>query len=376
MSAVFRSVSISLFVAVVAVFLMLPNISEARTVVRSSDTVSIGQDQLIEGDLYTAAEIINISGRIEEDLLAAGGEVTVNGEVGADVLILGGNVDVHGVIGDDLRVIGGNVTIAEPVLGDVFIVGGTVRVLDTASIAGDLTVVGSSVEVSGVVEGRVLGWIETLRIDSNVLGDVEVTTNSLTLGDKAVIGGNVQYVSQEQLVRSQSATVSGEIVRNDPVVSESSTSSPTSVILPLLVLLFSVALWYLVSRRMLQRVTNRALLPGIRPILIGGLTLLLAPFAISILLVSMLGFLAGFALLATYMLFLVLAITALPAVLGQFAMLMVQKNPTPLSLLTLLIGTLVVAALVFIPIIGPIVLTGFLILTFGALVDLLIRSNR
>lgn len=375
MNIVFRTSHKFLIVLMLVGLFAMPFTSEARTVVRSSDTISIGQDQLIEGDFYTAAEIINISGRVEEDLLAAGGEVTVNGEVGADVFILGGNVDVHGVIGDDLRVIGGNVTIAEPVLGDVFVVGGTVRVLDTASITGDLTLVGSYAEVNGVVEGRVLGWVETLRIDSSVSGDVEVTTNALTLGDKAVIGGNLQYVSQDQLVRSQSATVSGEIVRNDPVVSES-TASPVSVVLPLLVLLFSVALWYLISRRMLQRVTNRALLPGVRPVLIGGLTLVLAPFAISILLLSMLGFIAGVAILAVYVLFFALAITALPAVVGQFFFLMTQKNPAPLSLLTLLLGTVVVAVLMFIPIIGPIVLVGFLILTFGALVDLLIRANR
>ncbi len=355
--------------------LLAPFASEARTVIRSGDTVSIAQDQLIKGDFYTGANIVNISGEIEEDLLAAGAEVTVNGQVGEDAFIIGGNVDIHGVVGDDLRVIGGDVIIAEPVRGDVFVVAGTVKVLSTASITGDLTVVGGSAEVAGPVEGRILGYMESLRIDAQVDGNVEVTATTLVLGDKANVIGNVQYVSREQLTRSQSAVVEGEVVRNDPVV-ETSTTSVTALVLPVLVLLFSVALWYLLSRRMLQRVTNRALMPGIRPIILGLAVVLLTPFAISILLLSMLGSLVGFALFATYVLFLVLAIAAIPAVIGQLLMNVIQKGVQPINLLTLLLGSVVAFVCFFIPIVGPAVLFGFFLLAFGALVDLLVRSSR
>lgn len=365
------------FVAVlVLLFIQIfPAQIEARTVVRSGNTVSIGQDQLIEGDFYTSANIINISGEVEEDLIAAGTEVNLNGTIGSDALILGGNVDVHGAVGDDLRIIGGNVIIAEPILGDVFVIGATVKILSSASITGDLTVIGGDFELEAPVEGRVLGWVESLRIDSSVSGDVEITTSNLTLGDRAHISGGVKYVSPNQLVRSQSAVVSGEIVRNDPIV-EDTQQSFVSMLLPLLALLFSVALWYLLSRRMLQRVVNRALQPNVRPVLVGGLVLLLAPFATSILLVSMLGFLAGVVLLATFVLFVTLAVVALPATIGQFSLVLIQKEAKPISLVSLVLGVVMMGVCLVIPVVGPIVLLGFFVLTFGALVDLLIRSNR
>ena len=367
--------SIPIFILIAIFALLVPASSEARTVVRSADTVSIDQDQLIEGDFYTIGNIIHISGQIEEDLLAAGAEVTINGQIGEDVLIAGGNVDVHGTIGDDLRILGGTVIIAEPVLGDVFVVGGTVKILSTASIAGDLTVMGGSVEVSGSVDGRVLGWVETLRLDGLVAGDVEITATALTLGDNANIVGNIQYISQNQLVRSQSATVGGEVLRNDPVI-EKGSSSPLSILLPLLVILFSVALWYLLSRRLLQRVVNRALVPGIRSMLVGVLVLLLTPFAISILLVSMLGFFAGVVLLASYVLFFVLAMVAVPAVMAQFVYSIVNDSAASVSLLRLIVGSLLVGVCILVPIVGPILLVGFFVLTFGALADLLIRASR
>ena len=178
-----------------------------------------------------------------------------------------------------------------------------------------------------------------------------------------------------QLVRSQSATVGGEVVRNDPIV-EDTYSSPASVLLPLLVLIFSVALWYLLSRRLLQRVVNRALLPRIRIALLGGLVLILSPFAISILLLSMLGFMVGLVALACYILFIVASMIALPAVIGQFIFTVTKEGVSPISLLTLLVGTLIVGLCMFVPVVGPVIILGFFILTFGALVDLLLRANR
>jgi cytoskeletal protein CcmA (bactofilin family) len=355
--------------------ILLPQLAEARTVVRSGDTVSIGQDQLIEGDLYAAGNIVNVSGQITEDLLLAASEVNVNGAVGEDVFIMAGNVDINATVGDDVRILGGTAIIAEPVLGDVFVVGGTVKILSTATIAGDLTVVGSVVEVAGSVDGRVLGWVESLRLDSSVGGDVEVSTASLTLGDNANISGNITYESVNQLVRSQNATVAGEIIRNDPA--EPEPESPiTAILMPLLILLFSVALWFLLSRYSLQRVVQHALSPGVRPILIGTLVLLLGPFAVGILFVSMLGMLGGVALLATYMLFITLAIIALPAVVAHFVYNLFKGERTPITLLTLVLGAVLVVALMAVPVVGPILLVGFFVLTFGALLDLLFRANR
>lgn len=353
----------------------LPTTSEARTVVRSGDTVSVGQDQLIEGDFYTAGLLINIAGKIEEDLLAAGTEVTLNGEVGADVFIVGSQVKVNGTIGDDLRVIAETVEITEPVLGDIFIVGANVRITPTASVTGDVTLIGGTAEISGSVDGRIFGWLESLRVDSIVGGDIDVTVSTLTLGDKANIGGNVTYVSQVPLVRSQSATIAGEEIRNEPMVEEVQVSLNT-LLVPLLMILFSAALWFLLARRSLQRTVDRALTPGIRTVAIGIIAVLFGPLAIGILLVSMLGSFAGIAALSLFILFTVLAIVALPAVMAQLLYSFSQEAHKPISLLTLVMGTAIVGLCLLVPVVGPILLIGFTILNFGALIDLLLRSNR
>jgi len=353
----------------------LPLTADARTVVRSGETVSIAQDQLIEGDFYTAALLINLSGQVEEDWLAVGTEISLNGQVGADAFIVGSRVVINGTVGDDLRVIAETVEINEPVLGDVFVVGANVTIAPSATVTGDVTIIGGAAEVNGSVEGRILGWLETLRVDSAVSGDIDVTVIELTLGDDANVSGDVTYVSQTPLIRSQSATIVGEEVRNEPRVEETRPVLST-LLLPLLVLLFSAALWFLLSRRTLQRVANRALQPGIRSVILGILAILFVSLAIFILLVSMLGMLAGVAALATFMLFITLAVVALPAVLAQLVYSLFQKSVPPVSLLTLLVGTLLVGACALVPVVGPVILIGFTVLNFGALLDLLLRANR
>ena len=353
---------------------MWPVTSDARTVVRSGDTVSIGQDQLIEGDLYMAGNIVTVSGQVEEDLLVAAADVNVSGEVGADVLVIGGDVSIDAVVGDDVRILAGEAIISEPILGDVFVIAGNVKILSSATITGDLTIMSSMAEVSGSVDGRILGWAESLRIDSEIKGDVEVTATELTLGDKAVVGGNITYTSADQLIRSQSSTVSGDIVRNDPMVEEAD-SDISGLLLPLLITLFSVAVWYLLARRSLTRVSNRALAPGIRPVLIGTLVLILCPFAISILLVSMLGLFAGIILLSAYILFIMLALVAMPVVVTQFCYTIFQGSAPPITVLTLLIGTFIVGLFMLTPFVGLVLYVGFFVLTFGALTDLLLRAN-
>jgi cytoskeletal protein CcmA (bactofilin family) len=353
----------------------LPFIADARSVVRSGERVTVAEDQLIEGDFYVAGSVVNLSGEVSNDLLTAAGTVTINGAIGADALIIAPTVDVHGTVGDDLRIIGGTIIIAEPVMGDVFVFGGSVEILSTASIAGDLIIFASEVEINGQVDGNILGQANVLRIDAPVKGGVDVAVGVLTIGDRSAITGDLEYTSTVQLTRAQNATVGGQVLRNDPVF-EPTKVGIESFILPLLALLFSVALWYLLGRRLLNRIVTRALAPSVRPVMTGTIVMLLAPFAISILLVSVLGLIAGAVLLFGYILFLILALVASTAVIGQLVVSTVKKGANQVTLISLIIGSLILAGCFVVPVVGPIVLLGFLLLTFGSIMDLLLRANR
>ena len=135
-------------------------------------------DQMVEGDLYWAADTVVISGEVTDDLLLLGSDITVTGKVGADLLTLGGRVDVHGSIGDDARIVAGDVVISGEVQGDLIVVASSLKVLSTAKISGDLMFFGDSADISGEVGKSVLGTSNTIRIDGSILGDVQVNTSA------------------------------------------------------------------------------------------------------------------------------------------------------------------------------------------------------
>ena len=369
-----RTFLFSITSALVVFSLIGVSTASAKSVVRSGDVVSVAEEQVIEGDFYSAAGTLNVSGTVNGDALLLGGQVNVNGTVLGDVLVVGGSVDVAGSVADDVRVLSGEVTISEPVQGDLFVVGGVVNVLSTASVAGDVVLFGGQTTIEGSVGGNILGNAESIRIDSAIAGDIDVTVNQLTLGDKANISGSVRYTSAQLAVQALNANVSGELVRNDPILPAQDIDI-RSIMIPVLILLFSVLAWYLASRRSLTAVVQRSLVKSPRPIMIGATVTLIAPLAIGLLLVSMIGTLVGFALLFGYLLIMCMSFIGVSAVIGQLMMKLFNQPSSQLSLMSVVVGVVGVTLLMLLPIIGQVVILGFMILTIGAIVDLVLRPK-
>ena len=366
-----NKLSLGLFLLIT---LFLASDAEARTVVRTGESVSLAENQMVEGDFYGAAGKVNISGSVTEDVLAAGGQVKINGSIGEDATIFGITVDTHGTVGDDLRVVAGEVTIADPVMGDLFVLGGVVTILSTASISGDVIVYAGQLTVEGSVGGDILGSVDTIRVDSDVSGDIDVSTLSLTLGDRANVAGSVKYVSNELAVRAQNAVVGGELIRNDPVIMTVSSTIKT-ILVPTLVLMFSVLIWFLISKQTLNKVSKRAIIKSPKPILLGCSVILFAPVAISMLLVSVIGSLVGIVFALIYLLLITLSTTAATAVVGQIMMRMFNQPEKELTLITVVVGVVGVSLLMLLPVLGLLLIVGFMILSVGAMVDLLINPD-
>jgi len=363
-------------ISLMAVFFIASTVfASANTVVRTGETVSITGDQVVDGDLYVAAGKVNISGNLSEDVMILGGQVKLNGNVAENAFMIAGSVDVNGQIGDDLRIIAAEVTIADSISGDLFVMGGSVNILSSASVAGDVLIYAGDVVIEGFVGGDVIGLAGNLRIDSDVVGNVNVTVNKLTLGDRANIGGSVSYISSQLVNRSLNATVAGELVRNDPVIPKTE-SNRFAWLAPSLILLFSVLTWYLVSRKTLNAVVSRSLVMSPRPLVTGALTFFLAPIAIGLLLVSLIGSVVGFVLLLAYFKLIFLSFIGMVAVLGQLLMISFNRQSgKKVILLSLIVGLFGFLLLTMLPVLGYILIAVLMLTTLGAIVDLLVRPN-
>lgn len=361
--------------SLIALFLVSTIVVSANTIVRSGEIVSISEDQVIDGDFYGAAGTVNVSGVIEEDAVITGGQITINGNIGANAFLLAGGVDVHGPVGDDLRIISGEVTIAEPVNGDLFVMAGSVDILSSASIEGDVLIYGGEVTIEAPVKGDILGNMGSLRIDSAVAGDVDVTVTDLTLGDKTTIDGSVTYVSANEVIKALNASIAGEEIRNDPVL-PTRESTDLSWILPSLMLIFATLAWYLVSRKTLNLVVDRALVKSIKPLLVGIAVLVLTPIAIALLFISMIGAVVGVALLLLYTLLLLLSFIGLVAVLGKLIEIGISKSKKQVSAVTILVGFVAYGILSMLPALGSVIIFVVMLITLGSLFEFLLKISK
>ena len=344
----------------------IPVAALAETVVRTGESVSIGNDQVVENDFYVTAGNISMSGEIREDMYAVGGSVTVNGPVGADLTVLSGTTQVHAEVGDDVRVIGGEVVIADRVGGDVFVLAGVLKILSSASIGGDVYFYGGEADISGAVEGSIMGAADSVRVDSVVGNGIDMTVGrELTLGDKASVRGDVRYQSSSELTRSQDAEVDGSVVRSG-VEEETESWAKDVPLVSSFVLIFAVLCAYLFFRERLQQlITELYTNPG-RSGLFGLAVLFLVPIAIILTFVTVLGTLLGVIGLFAWLLLLCLSYVLTAVTIGALSFALVNKVPT-VSLPSVVSGALLIQLLYFIPVIGALVVLICFVLTLGVL---------
>lgn len=199
-----------------SVFLFLLLGLSCSTLTTSAATFRATEEQIltlsipINDDLYAAGANLQVLESVNGDLVAAGGEVTITGPVKQDVIIAGGRVRIEGAVDDDVRVAGGEVTIATTIKDDLIVAGGTVRIDRDAIIGGDAIVLGGSLFIDGTVKGKlmtsggniVIGGIVqgdaevnggVLALSNTILGNLRLRADQVTLGDSAVVGGDLRY---------------------------------------------------------------------------------------------------------------------------------------------------------------------------------------
>lgn len=183
---------------------------------RGANSVSVGQDETVDDDLYAAAGTISIAGTVTGDATVSGGTITVDGRIEGSLNVAGGSVEVRGEVVGAVRVSGGTVRISGSVGRDLVVFGGTATVDASATIAGDLAGGVGTLTVDGSVAGNVLVGAGSLTLNGSVGGDLDVGVTDLVLGPSAVVGGDVTYRSRNEARVADGAEVSGSIERLQP----------------------------------------------------------------------------------------------------------------------------------------------------------------
>lgn len=350
-------------------------ITHANTVVRSGDTVTLTENQSIEGSFYVVGGTVALSGKVTGDTTVIGGNVTIGGEVTDDLSILAGTVSLQSPVGEDVRIVAGQVTITEKVTGDLVVVAGKLTISSSAQIEGDILFYGGELVVEGAVRGKLLGSAESVRVDAELGKGLDMDVRSLTLGEQANITGDVSYASDNDLVRAPGAVVSGAVTKNALVTNASKDTSTRSVAIAFLISLFATLSFYLIFRRIMESFASAVRSGLIVKTAVGFVFVFMVPLVVIILLVSVLGALVGLVALGVFALTLILALPLVAVTTGSLLAKLIDKKSV-LTVPYLILGGVVVHLLLLVPVLGLLIVSGLYLATVGTLVDQLYRRAR
>ncbi len=382
-----------ILISVLVIAVLMPAIVFGATM-KAGEEVSV-KEANIQDNLYVAGGTVSIDSNISGDLFTAGGSIIVSGDTSDDMAIAGGSVTVIGNASGDMRIAGGNIIVTGDVTGDLIITGGSMTISSDVTVGKDLVVAGGQVSINGDVMGdvRVVGGVVT--INGNVKGNVTAEVDdSLTLGENAVINGNLDYKakSDETLKMKEGAVVVGETtfdVSKYAGAGEKTTKGlkyfffvvvGTFVIFKLLasiiVALILVWLFKKFSNSVVKGVVKNPLIMLGK----GFVAFIVVPVASIILFATLFGVPLGFMAMLSYGLVLIIACIYTGIVTGAWVSKVLSKSNKAVITWKNVIGGIVLLTVVkFIPFIGWII--GFLLflITLGSIIDMLqkkIWGNR
>lgn len=271
---------------------------------RTTKVITLPADEVITKDFYvTGGDVVEISGTVNGDVLVGGGQVSIDGIVNGDVLAAGGVIDISGSVSEDARIAGGQVNISGEIGRNLTVGAGDITLSETGSVAGGVVIGGGSVKLAGKVGGDVLIGAGSVILSNLIGGDVELYSGTLRLTSGSQIGGDLTYTSEDEALVDKRASISGKMLRKTPPAAlvdvDKTAASKTlkglsafrlqaKIISFLSALIFGLLLIKLfpkyveLTSKMITKSPWKALLTG-------GLFLFVTPFAVIMLLITVLG---------------------------------------------------------------------------------------
>ena len=210
-----KAVAIVLIVTLLMIFTTVPALASDA---RSGARITVTSGEVVDDDLYVAAEAVIIDGTINGDLWAVGSMITVNGLVNGSVMAAGRTININGDIDHAVRAVGETININGDVSGDVIVGCSEVNIASTARIGGDLLFGAGIARIDGPIEGDIKGNGSEVTISNRVDGNVELKVESLTILSTANIAGDLNYTSEEEADIQSGAQIAGATTHKLPEV--------------------------------------------------------------------------------------------------------------------------------------------------------------
>jgi cytoskeletal protein CcmA (bactofilin family) len=226
---------------------------------RSGDQVVIGRSEVINDDLYVAANSVTVDGTINGDLVAVGSQITINGTVKGDVLAAAQGIAINGTVNDDVRAAGQAIVLGPSarVAGDLAIGGLSLESKAGSLVQGDLLIGAYQALLAGQIGRNIWGGMDRAELHGSVGGNLDIAVSGddsvsgmqftpvgpvaiptvhpkLTVADSARVGGRLVYESSAEATIAPAAQIAGGVAYNRLTAAQPAVPAPSIPGLPYL----------------------------------------------------------------------------------------------------------------------------------------------
>ncbi len=344
-----KKFAISVLIFGLFLIVYAPLQAEAAMVL-TEDNISIGQEELIDDDLYLFGDTVVISGSVLGDAVIFARDVVIDGSIEGSLLAFSQAVRISGTVDGSIR--GASNT--------VFLTGSTGRdlmmaanMIDVSGIINqDYLAAARSSTVTGSVGRNIRATMNRFEVDAPVGGDIFTVVSEFSFGPRAVVEGNVSYISREDAEVDQQAVIIGNIERSDPPVDERAVEPWRRVwrfIRPILSLMFLALLMALIFPGLTVGTAGTIKEQPLLSLGVGALFIFVWPFIAVFLLLTVIGIPAGITSMLLYAALLYIS----RVFAGYFlADLIFGRNKNIHPVWVALTGALILTLLIKIPYIG------------------------
>ncbi len=221
--------------------------SNAHAESRGGEEVIVAAGEVVDDDLYAAADKIVIDGTIKGDLIAFGRVVLVNGTIEGDLISFAQAIAIRGTVQDDVRA-AAQVLVLEDggrIGDDANLAAYSVELQAESNVGGNVWAVASQMILAGQIAGDVVGGGESVHIAGSIDGNVDLGVADaearpefslarflpalpegfrlpeipygLSFTQDAYVGGKFAYTSRSPVALPEGA-VRGEVIHRQPEV--------------------------------------------------------------------------------------------------------------------------------------------------------------
>lgn len=346
---------------------------------QESGSVTLAKDTVHDGAFFATAADVVIDGTINGDLYCAGQAITINGTVNGDVLCAGQKITINGTVGQDVRSAGQFVTVSGQVGGTVTAFGQDVTIAKSATVAKDVNGAGQTFTIDGVVEKDFAAGSQKLTVNGTVKGSAHADAEVVSLTSRPAIVGDFTYMSRKEHSFGDGA-VGGSVNFTESSYGKDYAGDSGDVagavlgmllFIGVMMVVTSVVLAFLMPRYF-ERSYNLLRSNVGQAILVGLAFAFAVPVLIVVLLFTVIGIPLALLLLAAYF---IVKILAIPFAAYYLARIFFGTSINNIVLLVL-VGSIILTMLCFVPIINFFVILAAGVVGSGALLMTVTKGYR